>query len=276
MQKTYKYRLYPTRKQRQKLEATLSLCRLLYNSCLLDRKQYYQQTGKGLGYIQQAAILTKDKSLHPSLKEVHSQVLQDVLKRVDRAYTNFFRRLKEKKEKNGKAGYPRLKGENRYDSFTYPQQPGFQLTQSGLKLSKIGTIKIKEHRPLKGIIKTCTIKRDIDRWYACFAVEVAAKPKPKPKLQQPKTAVGIDVGLNSFAVLSDGTVIDNPRHLKHSENRLAFIQRKHTKKASRSKNRKRYQLKVGKLHRKIREQRQDFQHKVSKVIVNKYDLIAIE
>jgi putative transposase len=293
MQKTFRYRIYPTRKQKQILESTLVICRLLYNSCLLDRKRHYEETNsasaKGLSYTytytQQADILAKDKDFHPSLKDVHSQVLQDVLKRVDRAYKNFFRRLKEKNGKNGKAGYPRLKGENRYDSFTYPQQPGFQLTPDGLKLSKIGTVRIKQHRSINSInsingnrvIKTCTIKRDIDRWYACFAVEIPDKPKLLPK--QLKTAAGIDVGLNSFAALSDGVTfvsIDNPRHLKNSEKRLAFIQRRHSKKTKNSKNRKKRQLKVAKFHRKVREQRQDFHHKVSRAIVDKYDLIAIE
>jgi putative transposase len=218
-------------------------------------------------------------------------VLQDVLFRVERAFGGFFRRLKANKANKAnkaKAGYPRLKGENRYDSFTYPQQPGFQLTPDGLELSKIGTIRVKQHRPINvsGTIKTCIIKRDIDRWYACFSVEVevevevevADKPN-KPKLQElqaPKTAIGIDVGLNSFAVLSDGTTIDNPKHLRNSEKRLVFIQRKHSKKAKGSKNRKKSRLKVAKLHRKIKEQRQDFQHKLSRKLVDNYDLIAVE
>ncbi|WP_239639002.1 helix-turn-helix domain-containing protein, partial [Thermodesulfovibrio thiophilus] len=105
--KTYKYRLYPTKKQVQKLEWTLDMCRILHNSCLLDRRNHYEQTGKGLSRIKQQEILKSDKQIVESLKQIHSQVLQDVLFRVDRAFQGFFRRIK---EKNDKAGYPRFKG----------------------------------------------------------------------------------------------------------------------------------------------------------------------
>ena len=168
MIKTYKYRLYPTKKQIQKLEWTLDKCRVLYNSCLLDRKNFYEQTGKGLSRINQQVTLKEDKNKFDFLNDIHSQVLQNVLFRVDKAYKGFFRRIK---ENNKKAGFPRFKGECRYDSITYPQEPAFQITEHGLRLSKIGTVKIKMHRSIIGTLKTCTIKKEIDKWYACFSVE---------------------------------------------------------------------------------------------------------
>ena len=268
MRKTYKYRLLPTKNQVQKLEWTLDKCRILYNSCLLDRRNNYEQTGKGLSRIRQQEILKSDKKKIEFLNDIHSQVLQDVLFRVERAFQGFFRRLK---EKNGKAGYPRFKSENRYDSITYPQQPGFQLTEQGLKLSKIGTIKLKKHREIKGDIETCTIKKEIDRWYACFSVEY----EPVKKLI-PDKAIGIDMGIKSFATLSNGEIIDNPKYLRKSEERLITKQRQLSQKKRGCKNRKKARIKVAKLHCKVRNQRNDFHHKVSRKIVDTYGFIVVE
>lgn len=266
--KTYKYRLYPTKKQVQKLEWTLDMCRILYNSCLLDRKNHYEQTGKGLSRIKQQEILKSDKQTVESLNEIHSQVLQDVLFRVDRAFQGFFRRIK---EKDGKAGYPRFKGEGRYDSITYPQQPAFQITPQGLKLSKIGTIKIKLHRNIEGTAKTCTIKRECNRWYACFSVEYEPVKKPIPD-----KAIGIDVGIKSFAVTSEGEIIENPKYLINSEKKLIKRQRQLSMKKKGSNNRKKARQSVARLHAKIRNQRSDFHHKVSRNLVNSYGFIAVE
>ena len=266
--KTYKYRLYPTKKQIQRLERTLEICQILYNSCLLDRKNHYEQTGKGLSRIRQQEILKNDKNKIEALGEIHSQVLQDVLFRVDRAFQSFFRRLKENK---GKAGYPRFKSESRYDSISYPQEPGFHLTEQGLKLSKIGTVKIKLHRAIQGGIKTCTIKREIDKWYACFSVEYEPV-----KIPVPAEAIGIDVGITSFATLSSGEVIENPKHLRKSERILKSKQRQLSSKKKGSSNRKKARNVVAKLHCKVRNQRSDFHHKVSHKLVDTYGFIVAE
>lgn len=267
MNKTYKYRLYPTKKQIQKLEWTLDKCRVLYNSCLLDRRNHYEQTGKGLSRIAQQVILKNDKDKFKFLTDIHSQVLQDVLFRVDKAFQSFFRRVKT----GQKPGYPRFKNEGRYDSITYPQEPAFQITEQGLKLSKIGTVRIKLHRSIPGMIKTCVIKRKIDKWYACFSVEY--KPVNKPI---PDKNIGIDVGINSFATLSDGTKIDNPKYLITSEQKLIQKQKQLSKKKKGSANRKKARKKVAKLHLKVRNQRSDFHHKISRKIVDTYGLIAVE
>lgn len=268
MRKTYKYRLYPTKKQVQKLEWTLDMCRILYNSCLLDRRNHYERTGKVLSRIRQQKILKADKGRVEALAEIHSQVLQDVLFRVERAFQGFFRRLK---EKNGKAGYPRFRGEGRYDSITYPQAPGFQLTEQGLKLSKIGTIKLKKHRPIQGVVKTCTVKKDVDRWYVCLSVEYEPERTPIPT-----KAVGIDMGINFFAALSDGNVIGNPKHLWKFERKLVRKQRELSKKKGGSKNRKKARLSIARLHRKVRNQRSDFHHKETRKLVQSYGFIAVE
>lgn len=266
MIKSYKYRLCPTKKQAQKLEWTLDKCRILYNSYLLDRKNHYEQTGKGLSRIDQQKILVSDKKNIEFLNNIHSQVLQNVLFRVERAFQNFFRRVKT----GEKAGYPRFKPENRYSSFCYPQT-GFEITDSGLKLSKIGTFKIKLHRQPIGNVKTCTIKKEINKWYVCFSVEYEPIKKPIPD-----KSIGIDVGIKSFAVLSDGQVIENPKYLRKSEKRLKTKQRVLSKRKKGSSNRKKTRMIVAKLHCKVRNQRSDFHHKISHKIIDTCGFIALQ
>jgi len=268
MQRTYKYRLYPNKEQVRKLEQTLNICRNLYNDALTQRREYYSQNGKGLSRVKQQELLKERKREDTYLQEVHSQVLQDVLFRVEKAFALFFVRLK---AKGGRAGYPRYKSYSRYHSFTYPQQPGFRLTNKGLRLSKIGTIKIKLHRPIQGEIKTCTIKREIDRWFACFSCQVNF-----PSKTSPQRAVGIDVGVTHFAYLSSGEAVSNPKYLIASEKKLKKAQRRLSKRKIGSKNRNKQKVKVAKLHRKIKDQRNDFLHKLSRRIVNNFSFIAVE
>jgi putative transposase len=196
-----------------------------------------------------------------------------VLRRLDKTFKHFFRRIK----KGEKAGYPRFKGQYRYDSFTYPQS-GFSLDyhHQKLRLSKIGAITIKLHRPIpsEGEVKTCTIKRDVEHWYACFAV---ALPNPDPESQRDiQNAVGIDVGLKSLITCNNGDTIANPSWLRHSEKQLAKEQRRKDRKLKGSSNRHKQNRKVARLHRKIRNQRKDFHHKLSRKLVDAYDLIVYE
>jgi len=273
MKRTYKFRVYPTTQQQTILTQWLTTCRLLYNKGLAARKDAWQTHKHAVSYYEQANHLKVAKKTNPLLKAVHSQVLQDVLRRLDMTFTNFFRRLK--KEEN--AGYPRFKGKYRYASFTYPQS-GFALEKNKkkLRLSKIGNFTIKLHRPIpaEGVIKTCTIKHDVDHWYACFAVEF---PDPAPGSQREiKKAIGVDVGLKSLLTLHTGATIANPRWLRHSEKQLAKVQRRKDKKKKGSNNRHKQNTKVARVHRKIRNQRKDFHHKLSRKLVDSYDLIVYE
>jgi putative transposase len=268
MRKTYKYRIYPSKQQIERLEYTFEICRILYNSCLVDRKNHHELNGKGLSRIGQQQILTADKKRVLLLKEVHSQVLQDVLFRVERAFDGFFRRLK---ESGTKAGYPRFKSHGRYDSVTYPQEPGFRIEDGKLKLSKIGQLKIKMHRQISGQVKTCTVHRDGDHWYACFTVEYTPDVKPVPAQQ-----IGIDVGLKSFATFSDGSQIQNPKHLRRAEAKLRHKQQELSRRKKGGSNRKKAKLAVANLHRKVRNQRSDFHHKEARKIVDTCGFIAVE
>jgi transposase len=175
MRLTYQYRLKPTKSQRRQLEQTLESCRWVYNETLATRKNAYEQYGESLNYYATAKLLPQWKLEHPELKQVHSQVLQNVQGRVDLAFQAFFRRVKA----GEKPGYPRFKGHGWYDSLTYPQYGnGVSLNDSSmtlggqiLHLSKIGAVKIVLHRPVKGTIKTVTIQRSAGKWYACLSCE---------------------------------------------------------------------------------------------------------
>ena len=262
---TFKYRLYPNRQQREKLQATLDVCRELYNAGLQERRDAWSSHRKGIGYLAQANQLRDIKTVREDLAAVHSQVLQDVLRRLDKTFHSFFLRVK----RHQKAGFPRFRSNSRYHSFTYPQT-GFRLN-GRLSLSKIGDIKIKLHRPVKGQIKTLTIKRENGFWYVCFSCVV--EPEVLPTNDQ---AVGIDVGLNSFAVLSDGTEIANPRWYQQMQKRLRRAQRRVTRRKKFSKRWKKAVRLVAKMHRKVFHQRHDFQHQLSRDLVNHYGVIVVE
>jgi transposase len=195
MRKAFKYRLYPTKKQEHILFWTLARCRELYNAALSERRDSYKATGKGVTYYQQKRDLPEIKAeIREEYQTIHSQVLQNVLERLDNAFQNFFRRVK-----NGeKPGYPRFQGRNRYNSLTYPQG-GYTLSERHVTLSKIGTIKLKLHRPVEGKIKTCTIKYEAGQWFAVFSCACAT---PEPLLNSDEE-VGLDLGVTHFAALSD-------------------------------------------------------------------------
>ena len=247
---------------------TLALCRELYNACLEERTEAYRMSKLTITYNQQANQLPEIKELRPEYNDIHSQVLQDTLRRVEKAVDNFFRRVKA----GEKAGYPRFKSCNRFDSFTYPQS-GFSLTQDHrVCLSKIGTLKLKLHRPIEGKIKTCTIKREINQWYIVFSCEVEAK-EPLPKSNE---TIGIDMGLTHFATLSTGEKIENPRHYRRALKQLAKLQQNLARKIKGSHRRGKTKKAIAKRHRKIKNQRKDFLHKASSTLVKSYGTLVFE
>ncbi len=263
----YKFRLYPTKKQAQALQWTLDRARELYNAALQERRDAYRMAGKSINYYDQANQLPEIKDIREEYKDIHAQVLQDVLRRVQKAFDHFFRRCKAGET----PGFPRFQGRNRYDSFCYPQA-GYALTADHrVCLSKIGSIKVKLHRKIQGTIKTCTIKREGDAWYVVFACEVTADP-----LAETQEAVGIDLGLLHFATLSDGSTIENPRHFRKAEKKLARLQQTLARKKRGSHRRKKAVKQVAKAHRKVRNQRRDFLHKQSRKLVNTYGLMVFE
>ncbi|SMO91895.1 RNA-guided endonuclease InsQ/TnpB family protein [Melghirimyces algeriensis] len=266
MLKTYKFKLEPTKGQADKITWTLSMCRWLYNSMLEQRKFAYGKRGISLNYNKQANELPALKKEIPEFKQIQSQVLQHVAKRLDFAFQSFFRRLK----KGENPGYPRFQGKNRYDSFTYPQS-GFKLEGKFLKLSKIGNVRIKLHRQMEGNIKTCTIKRKNGKYYACFSCEMEA-------LKQATTGkqVGIDLGVKHLAITSDGEFFEHPKYLRKSERKIKYLQRMVSRRKKGSNRRQKAVALLAKAWEQISNRRRDTAHKISRFLVNEYDLIVFE
>lgn len=266
---TYKYRLRPTRKQRTQLEETLEVCRSVYNSTLAVRKNAYVRQGESLGYYDTAKLLPLWKGLARDLTKVHSQVLQNVQVRVDLAYKAFFRRVKAGEE----PGYPRFKGKGRYRSITYPQYGnGVMLTDDKLTLSKIGTMQVKMHRPIEGEIKTVTVERDnTGKWFACFSCEVPEKP-----LTPIGKVIGIDLGLKTFAVMSDGAKIERQRWMKRDQRDIARLQRKQERFAAGTPERREVLKALNHAYQRATNRRTDFAHQESRKLVNIYQGMVFE
>jgi putative transposase len=267
--KTFQYRLYPTAKQVAQMTATLDECRWLYNHLLEQRKIAWEARQESLSYFDQNATLPALKVERPSLATVHSQVLQDTAIRLDLAFKAFFRRVKA----GEKPGFPRFRGQARYDSFCYPQVPsGCKLNGDRLTLSQIGTVRVVLHRPLEGKPKTCCVRRSATgKWYVTFSC--FWEPTPLPAFGEP---VGIDVGLASFATLSTGETVENPRFFRQEEQALAAAQRRLAQEAKGTRERRKRRKIVARVHERARWKRQDFAHQHSRKIVNRFQVIAVE
>ena len=286
MIKAFKYRLYPNKTTEKKLTWVLDRCRELYNACVQERRDAYtlkvkqhpnsydpawrKQATKehAISLYDQNNQLPEMKELREEYQEIGSHVLQNVCKRVEEAFQGFFDRIKEGKT----PGYPRFKGKNRYQSFCYPDKAGWKLKGDRLTLTKLGTIRVRLHRPIEGKIKTCTIKREGDAWYVVFSCEV----EPSPRLADSDEMVGIDLGTLHLATLSTGETIENPRHFRKGEKKLAHLQRSLKRKKWRSHRRNRVVKGVCKAHHKVRNQRQDFLQKASRSLVDTFDTLVFE
>jgi putative transposase len=269
MLKTYKYRIYPTKAQETSLDKMLEECRWLYNKILETRKNTYEQDGKSLGLYDTQNMIPAWKAERQSLKAVHSLVLQNVNVRVDLAFKAFFRRVKAGDD----PGYPRFKGYGRYDSMCYPQYGnGVRLDGSTLILSKLGSVKVKLHRELCGTPKTVCVRRSsTGKWFVTFACICDTQPLP----DEPKR-IGVDVGLQTFATLSNGKKIANPRFFKKEQDALAKAQRKMSKLAKGTPERAKVRKVVSRIHERITNKRTDFAHQQSRKLVNTYGVIVLE
>jgi putative transposase len=280
MIRAYLYRLYPSKEQEYVLEDTLETLRHLYNNALAERMDAYQQEGRTIGYLEQQNQLPALKKKALPLAELYSQVAQDCLRRLDKTYQNFFRRVKAGEKK---PGFPRFKGIGRYRSFTYPcWGSGVRLEGETLHLSKIGEFPVRLHRPLQGEPKTCTLSKKADGWYASIVCEVQPSP-----LEPTGVEVGIDVGIENFATLSDDhPSIANPHLLKKAQAQLRKAQRRLERRTKRdkhhritskqSKRREKAKVLLQKAHQKVERARRDFHHKVAHTLVHKFDTLYVE
>ena len=273
MKKTYEYRAYPTAKQRKTFTVWLALLRMLYNQALAWRKDVYESTGNSVKWTTQGNALPELKQDSRAFAGLHADVLQDCLRRLDKAYRAFFGRVK----KGAEPGFPRFKSEGRYRSMTFSHLSVNLIRHIRRKFArvvvpKVGDLKIRYHRPLPdGKIKNLTIRRKASGWYVTICVEV-----PDPPETEVKTTLGIDVGLNSFAVDSDGQHIPNPRHYRKSEKKLGKHQRVLSRRKKGSNRRAKQQEVVARCHERIANQRKDFQFKAAHRILERCDEVAVE
>ena len=270
MCKAYRYRIYPTSAQETRLAQTLEVCRNVYNDTLALRKQAWEDEQRSISLYETNKQLTQWKRDQPELKTVFSQVLQNAQMRVDLAFKGFFRRVKA----GEKPGYPRFKGYGRYDSFTYPQM-GFSINteQQTVYLSKIGEVKVNLHRPMEGNIKTATLRRyPTGKWFISFSVELEQIPPPFKDGE----VVGVDVGLESFATLSTGEKIENPRFFRTEEHALAKAQRKLSRCEKDTRERNNARKVVARVHERISNKRTEFIHQHSRWLVNRFGVICFE
>jgi putative transposase len=258
MMRAYKFRIYPSKAQEALLAQHLLRSKELWNRLLEKTKERYGAERKFCSKSELQAMVKRSG--------LYSQAAQAVAHRLHDAV-----RRKVKMKKQGiRCGFPRFKSIERMKSLLYPQF-GFALGAK-LKVTPFGEIAIKQHREVKGKIKTLTLKHEASgKWFAVFTAE---QEVPAPRKNN-GAAVGIDMGLLNFATLSDGTLIKNPRHLQKHETRLAFVQRRLSRSAKGS-NRLRAKLRVARVHERVSNSRMDFLHKLTHQFVNDYSFMALE
>lgn len=264
MRKSFKYRLFTNRTQEARLNELLDSARFLYNCALEHRIISWKQWRKSINYYNQANCLKEIRDFDTGIAKLNFSCSQTILRQLDKAFQEFFRRIKQEE----KPGYPRFKGKDRFHSITFPAYgDGIKLKNGKLYIQNVGSVRIKLHRDIEGKIKTVTIKRQNGHFYASFSCDEV----PENILPISTEEVGIDVGIRSFAVMSDGQVIDNPKYLKQSEDKLNKAHRQHSKKGS-----KKTRRTLTRLYKHVSNQRKDFLHKLSRQIVNQFGYIFVE
>ena len=262
MMVAYKYRMYPNKEQKEYFAKCFGCVRFIYNRMLSDKIEYYNKTKQKLNNTP-----AQYKKEFPWLKEVDSLALANAQMNLQTAYNNFFKRPE--------VGFPKFKSKKLHkDSYTTNNQNGtVAISDKYIKLPKIGSVKIKKHRTFDGLIKSVTISKNPSGKYY---VSVLVEQIEKEKLSESESAIGIDLGLKEFCITSDGEMIENPRYLQRSENRLRKLQKDLSRCNKGSKNREKCRIKVARQYEKITNQRKDFLHKLSKRLIDENQIICLE
>ena len=274
MEYSYKFRLYPNREQKNLIARTFGCCRFVFNHYLALRKETYEQTGETLNYYACAKNMTTLKQQEETLwlKEVDATALQSSLRDLDDAYQNFFRRVK----KGEKPGYPHFKSKRRNKQSYKSKCVGsnIRVLEGAVKLPKLGKVKCRISRPVQGRILSATVQRSASgKYYVALCCRLGQN---LPKLPSTGAAIGLDLGIKSLAVSSDGVGYPNHKYLRQSEKKLARLQRQLSRKTKGSENWNKARIRVARLHEHIANQRRDMQHKLSTEIVRQNDIICIE
>lgn len=268
MRKAFKYRVYPNRPQAEAMAARLESHRVLYNAALEHRRWSWQR-GVSVSYGDQSAELKAIRRDDEGMAACNFSSCQATLRRLDRAFRAFFRRVKAGET----PGYPRFKGRDRFDTVEFPSHgDGCRFAGDRVTFQGVGTVKVKDHRPTEGTIKTVSFKREAGRWFVVVSCDLG----DAPPLVTDRPAVGIDLGLTSFLVTSDGESVDPPRFAQHGQAKLRRAQRALSRREWGSKRRRKIKARVARCHLKVANQRRDFHHKTAKALTDRYGTICIE
>lgn len=271
MRKSFKYRLYPNNAQAEAMSQMLETHRRLYNNALAQRKDAWEQEQKGVKYTEQSGWMKETRKTDAYLASTNFSSCQATLRRLDKSFQAFFRRVKT----GEKTGYPRFKGKHRFDTVDFPSYgDGCKISDSRIYFQHIGKIKVKWHRPLPedAVIKTVSFKYEPDGWHVIFSCEL-----PDAQIENTcESVIGVDLGLKSFLVTSDGESIDPPKLYRQAQAKLRRIQRAASRKKKGSNRRRKAVQNVAKLHQHVKNQRKDFHHKLALSLVKQYGLIAHE
>jgi putative transposase len=265
MKLTYKYRIYPLDSQITKIKNIFSMCRHLYNWNLQQRIEVYEKEKRTVTYSEQQDVLPDLKKERPWFKHVYSQVLQDVLKRLDKAYQRFF---------NLGQGFPKYKKKGQWNSITYPQYES-RPENGMIDVPKVGKIKLVYHRPIpmEAEIKTLTLIQEGGKWFACFSVELPDRLEPKPKQT---SAIGIDLGLNSFIYSSNGEALEAPRYLRQVWKKLKRLQRKLSRLEKRTTKYFKTLRALQKVYYRLRCKRTSFFYEQAHRLFEQNDIVIVE
>jgi putative transposase len=270
MIRTYRYRLLPTSRQHRALEAILESQRQLYNAALEERIDAYRKAGVTRSYIDQTKALTEWRHSDPEARALPVALQRATLKRLEDAHKGFFRRLKS----GGKAGFPRFRGKGWFHSFGFREFSGILLDVGRIRFKGMpGALRVHMHRqmPEEAVIKSCTFKREAKAWSVSFATYM-----PTPPLREVRRAVGVDLGITTFAALSDGAFIPSLRAARRGEHRLRQVQRAFSRKKRGSRGRRKARETVARCHAQTARRRADHLHQASARLMRDYDVIVVE
>ncbi len=266
MTRAFRYPLRPNTAQARVLSDWLGVCCDLYNAALQERRDAWRIARKPIGYLHQQKQLTELRAIDHDVVAISATVERSALRRADLAFGAFFRRCK-----SGEApGYPRFRSRRRYESFTF-QLP--RIDGNRVVIPNFGPVRFHRYRPVEGIAKEATIGRDVTgKWFVSFACAVGDAPSNVPV----RAAVGIDLGLTSFATLSDGTDVENPRFARVAAARIRRCKKALSRRQRRSASRERARIALARASAHIANQRKDFARKLACDLFRRYDLIAYE
>lgn len=271
IEKAYKFRIYPNKQQEELIQKTFGCTRYVYNYYLVKRKTAYEERKETLNYNACSADLTQMKKATEWLKEVDATALQSSIRDLDEAYQNFFRRVK-----NGeKPGYPHFKSkkDNKKAFKSKCVGTNIKVLDKHIQLPKLGLVECRVSKQVEGRILSATVSQNPSGKYFVSVLCTDVEWQP---LDPTGAIVGIDLGLKEIAITSDGQHIPNPKHLAKSQKKLAKLQRQLSRKPKDSANREKARVKVARLHEHIANQRLDKIHKMTTILVQDYDLIAME